>query len=190
MLGGQNCRVSCLMWKPLAMVFVICLPLLAFDTLGGRRGPWVSVSPVPIPTIVRGHRGNVEIEFHVNSGFHINSNTPSAQYLIPTTLRLDAPTDIVIGRVNYPTGLLATFPFSPNQKLSVYSGTFLVSVAVIPLSTVLPGKYMVRGVLRYQACDNASCYPPKNLPVEFEVRISRGARHHRANPAQSPHVHE
>lgn len=168
---------------------LVCLPLFAFDTLGGSRGPSVTVSPVPVTSIIRGERGKVDLEFHINPGYHINSNTPSAEYLIPTALRLDAPTDIVVGKVNYPTGRLATFPFSPRQKLSVYSGTFLLSVSVIPLSTVLPGRYMVRGTLRYQACDNASCYPPKNLPVQFEVRVSKGITHHRANPAQSPHVH-
>jgi hypothetical protein len=25
----------------------------------------------------------------------------------------------------------------------------------------------VNGTLRYQACDNASCYPPKTLPVQI-----------------------
>lgn len=149
----------------------------------------MTVSPVPTTTIVRGERGKVNVEFHVGPGYHINSNTPSAEYLIPTTLRLDAPTDVVVGKVTYPTGKLESFPFSPKQKLSVYSGTFLLSVSVIPLSTVLPGKYIIRGNLRYQACDNASCYPPKQLPVEFEVRVSKGITHYRRNPAQSPHVH-
>jgi len=60
---------------------------------------------------------------------------------------------------------------------------------VHPLHTVVPGKYEMRGVLRYQACDNAACYPPKKLPVDFEVKVLKGAAPAGKNPAQSPHAH-
>jgi hypothetical protein len=29
------------------------------------------------------------------------------------------------------------------------------------------GAHTVNGTLRYQACDNAACYPPKSLPVQM-----------------------
>jgi hypothetical protein len=55
---------------------------------------------------------------------------------------------------------------------------------------VLPGKYAFHGTLRYQACDNAACYPPKTTPVDFEVKVEKGkAATHKSNPAQSPHAH-
>jgi len=60
---------------------------------------------------------------------------------------------------------------------------------VHPLASVVPGKYGMRGVVRYQACDNAQCFPPKTLPVSFEVKVVKGATTHHANPAQSPHAH-
>ena len=28
------------------------------------------------------------------------------------------------------------------------------------------GEHTIDGSLRYQACDNAACYPPKTLPVQ------------------------
>jgi hypothetical protein len=64
-------------------------------------------------------------------------------------------------------------------------------VTVRPLASVLPGKYSLRGHLKYQACDNAACYPPRELPVEFEVKVTKaaGAGGGRRNPRQSPHVH-
>jgi hypothetical protein len=43
--------------------------------------------------------------------------------------------------------------------------------------------------MRYQACDNAACYPPKQLPVQFEVKVVKAPRATAKNPAQSPHVH-
>ena len=74
-------------------------------------------------------------------------------------------------------------------QLGLASGEFTVAVLVRPLHTVLPGKYMLRGELKYQACDNAACYPPKRLPVEFEVKVAKAVSPPKKNPAQSPHAH-
>jgi hypothetical protein len=157
--------------------------------LGASKAPSVSMSPSALTAIHAGKPGQVELRFHVTPGFHINSNTPKSEFLIPTVLKLDAPTDIVIGRVSYPAGQEMSFPFAPNEKLSVYSGTFAIGVLVRPLRGVIPTKYMVHGQLRYQACDNAACYPPKTLPVKFEIKIAKAVTPPRRNPAQSPHAH-
>src|SRR5437016_2748333 len=122
------------------------------------RAPSVSMSPAPLTSIHAGKPGEVELRFHVAPGFHINSNKPKSEFLIATALKLDAPTDIVIGRVTYPKGEELSFPFAPDEKLSVYSGTFDIGIVVRPLHDVIPTKYMVRGNLRYQACDKAACY--------------------------------
>ena len=161
---------------------------MAQDSLG-RKVPSVSLSPAPVTTAVRGRATNVELRFHVGSGFHINSNKPAAEYLIPTILKLDVPTDIVVGKITYPAGEEMSFAFAPDEKLSVYSGEFNLLVQVRPLASMLPGKYEIRGRLRYQACDKAACYPPKQLPVEFEVKVVKAPPAPKPNPAQSPHAH-
>ncbi|HZP63103.1 MAG TPA: protein-disulfide reductase DsbD domain-containing protein [Terriglobales bacterium] len=163
-------------------------PLLAQESFG-KKVPSVTMSPAGVATVTRGKSSTVNLEFQVERGFHVNSNKPSAEYLIPTILRLDPPTDIVIGKTTYPDGQEMSFAFAPNEKLSVYSGTFTVAVSVRPLASVLPSKYELRGTLRYQACDNAACYPPKTLPVKFEVKVVKAPAAPKKNPAQSPHAH-
>ena len=118
-----------------------------------------------------------------------NSNAPKDEFLIPTALKMDLPTDIVLGKIQYPAGQDVAFPFSPDTKLNVYSGDFTIDLSVHPLTSVVPGKYMMHGVLRYQACDNAQCFPPKTLPLSFEVKVVKEPATHRRNPGQSPHVH-
>jgi hypothetical protein len=155
----------------------------------GRKAPSVTMAPPSVATIVRGKAGTVELQFRIASGFHINSNTPSEEYLIPTVLKLDPPTDIVIGKITYPPGEEMSFAFAPDEKLSVYTGDFAVAVSVRPLASVLPSKYEFRGTLKYQSCDNAACYPPKQLPVAFEVKVVKAPAPPAKNPAQSPHAH-
>jgi Disulphide bond corrector protein DsbC len=153
------------------------------------KAPKVNMIPLPLTSVPRAKATTVKLDFHIPGGYHINSNAPKSEFLIPTALKMDLPTDIVLGKIEYPAGEDRSFPFSPDEKLSVYSGDFTIAVAVHPLASVVPGKYQMRGVLRYQACDNSACYPPKNLPVSFEVRVLKEPAAHRSNPAQSPHVH-
>jgi hypothetical protein len=171
----------------LALVVLAGTIVSSAQTLG--KAPTLAMAAVPLTTTPRAQPTMVNLNFRVPPGYHINSNMPKSEFLIPTALKMDLPTDIILGKIEYPVGEDASFPFSPDEKLSVYSGDFTIAVAVHPLKSVVPGKYLMRGVLRYQACDNAACYPPKNLPVSFEVKVVKEPAVHHANPAQSPHVH-
>ena len=86
------------------------------------------------------------------------------------------------------------FQFGISNRKSARGGrrkpaTVFTEQGVAMLASVLPGRYAFRGELKYQACDNASCYPPKKIPVQFEVKVVKAPPPHRKNPGQSPHVH-
>ncbi len=161
----------------------------AQDDLGPQAPP-VKMSTAPVVTAVQGKPATVPLSFRVASGYHINSNKPKSEYLIPTALKVEATTDIVIGKTTYPDGQDMSFAFDPDEKLNVYTGEFEVDVQVRPLHSVQPGKYVVRATLKYQACDNSACYPPRQLPVSFDVKIAKAPRAATKNPAQSPHAHQ
>jgi hypothetical protein len=172
------------------LALAVSLAVLATaQEIPSGKGPSVTMAPPALANIPAGESGIVTLNFRVSPGYHINSNTPHAEYLIATTLKMEPPTDIVVGKVSYPEGKDMSFPFSPDEKLSVYTGDFAVEVKVRPLHTVIPGKYAFRGKLRYQACDNAQCFPPKQLPIDFDVKIVKPKAAPKKNPGQSPHVH-
>ncbi len=160
------------------------------DLAPHAQGPAVKMAPVPLVTVIQGKSITVPLSFRVSSGYHINSNQPKSEFLIPTVLRVEPATDIVIGKTTYPEGQDMSFAFAPDEKLNVYTGDFKVDVLVRPLHSAQTGKYVVRGTLKYQACDNAACYPPKQLPISFDVKIAKAPPAPRKNPAQSPHAHQ
>ncbi|MGH9497041.1 MAG: protein-disulfide reductase DsbD domain-containing protein [Candidatus Sulfotelmatobacter sp.] len=168
---------------------IIALLTVATSLAQSGKAPSVTVAPIETVTAQRAAQTPVSLNFRVAHGFHINSNTPKSEFLIPTALRMDLPTDIVLGKIDYPAGKDLIFPFSPNEKLNVYSGDFEIKVIVHPMHSVTPGKYVMHGSLRYQACDNAQCFPPKSLPVNFDVKVVKEPARPHKNPAQSPHVH-
>jgi hypothetical protein len=175
--------------KSFLVICVVLLGTVAFAQEAPTMKPVVSMAPATVVTIAQGKSGQVALLFRVTRGYHINSNKPKSEFLIPTALKIGATTDIVIGGTTYPEGQDMSFAFAPDEKLSVYTGDFELDVNVRPLRSVQPGKYVVRGNLKYQACDNSACYPPQQLPVSFDVKIGKAAAAPRKNPAQSPHSH-
>jgi DsbC/DsbD-like thiol-disulfide interchange protein len=104
----------------------------------------------------------LELRFQVVSGYHVNSHTPKSQLLIPTVLTLQTASGVKAADLQYPQGKPYSFSFDPGDKLDVYAGDFTVKLPVV----ATPGEHTLDGTLRYQACDNASCYPPRTLPVK------------------------
>ena len=109
-----------------------------------------------------GKNAVLELRFRVKDGFHVNSHTPKSELLIPTALKLDAAAGVKAGELQYPAGKTYSFAFDPSEKLDVYAGDFTVKLPVVAVA----GEHTVNGTLRYQACDNAACYPPRSLPVQ------------------------
>ena len=151
----------------------------------------VSFEPLNTVSVNPAHPAPLRLVFHVKPGFHINSNKPLTPELIPTVVHFSLPDDVVIGRLKYPAGQLKSFPFDPTEKLSVYSGDIVITGRLIAPPHAGTGTYTVHGDFKYQACDNNACYPPKTLPIVFNVKVGSGSgsgRHAHGN-AQSPHIH-
>jgi DsbC/DsbD-like thiol-disulfide interchange protein len=106
----------------------------------------------------------------VASGYHLNDNHPSLDYLIPTEVKLELPKGLNIARLIYPQGQPRRFAFS-DQPLSVYEGTVAVGVVLHVGRKVVPGVYTLQGRLAYQACNDHACFPPTSVPLVLAVKV-------------------
>jgi DsbC/DsbD-like thiol-disulfide interchange protein len=171
------------------IAFSLFILLFAATALAQGSSPSVTVQPIDTVVVVRGGQAPLNIDLQVNKGFHVNSNKPNDELLLPTVVHLNPPQGIMIVNIQYPAGEQLALPFMGNDKLSVYSGHFAVSAEVrIPKSAAL-GTLRVHGQVNFQACDNRQCFPPKTTPLEFDVRVVKPALKKKSNytPA-SPHV--
>jgi hypothetical protein len=159
----------------------------------GAPKPRVFVDFVAANNIVvtPGHSAPVQFTFHVQDPYHINSSKPLTEELIPTQLHFSLPPDVAFGILQYPAGKLMSFPFDPSTKLSVYSGDFAIKGIVMAPGQASTGTYTVHAELKYQACDNNACYPPKKLPFAFNVKVGSGSKGvPKAHATKtSPHIH-
>ncbi len=97
----------------LAIALLCSVCVSAQDDLGPQTAA-VKMAPAPVVTAVQGKAATVPLSFRVASGYHINSNKPKSEFLIPTVLKVDAATDIVIGKTTYPDGQDMSFAFAPD----------------------------------------------------------------------------
>jgi hypothetical protein len=114
----------------------------------------------------------VALHFRVAPGMHINSHTPKDEFLIPTVFSVPGGTGVRLEGATYPAGEVITLPLDPKEKLSVYSEEFVILARL----TASPGDHLVEARLRYQACDNNACMPPRNLTVAVDVVGKTGNR--------------
>ncbi len=116
-------------------------------------------------TVAAGRPGSVALHFRVARGLHINSHTPSDDSLIPTIFSIPAGAGVKLDAASYPPGTQFALALDPKTKLSVYTGEFIVQARIV----AAPGDHLVEGKLRYQACDNNECMPPRTITVPIDV---------------------
>ncbi|MCI0403384.1 MAG: protein-disulfide reductase DsbD N-terminal domain-containing protein [Acidobacteria bacterium] len=139
------------------------------------KPPEVTATPVGRVFVAPGTAANVPLKFRLSHGYHINSNIPRSELLIPTVLTLEPSSPQVRIRLTYPKGEDVAFDFEPGRKLSVYEGEFVITARIRAARTAKPGVHTVRGTLKYQACNDRACFPPKSMPVEFDVEVAKPA---------------
>jgi hypothetical protein len=112
-----------------------------------------------------GKPSQVALHFRIAQGLHINSHTPSDDFLIPTTFSIPDGSGVRLDAATYPAGTVIALPIDPTTKLSVYTGEFIIQARIVAAA----GNHLVQGKLHYQACDNNQCMPPKTITVAIDV---------------------
>lgn len=127
---------------------------------------------VGAPAKVVGQRSQAvtaRIPISIESGFHVNSNHPPDEYLIPLKLTWTNTGALQGGEVTFPKP--STLKVA-EQSLSVFTGNFdlIAKFTVSPTATAGPG--VATGKLSYQACNDTTCFPPKkaNVSVSYQIQ--------------------
>lgn len=109
------------------------------------------------------------LPLYLRSGFHVNSNTPSDEYLIPLRLTWN-PGPLEAAGFSFPKPQMEKYSFS-EKPLSVFTGDFQIVTHFKAAANAAAGPATLTGKLRYQACNNKMCLPPKTLDVSLQIEI-------------------
>lgn len=111
----------------------------------------------------------VKLTAQLRPGYHCNSNTPSDDYLIPLRLNWTAA-PLAVSGVAYPKPQMEKYAFS-EKPLSVYTGDFEITTKFNVPASAPAGPAVISAKLRYQACTDRMCLPPKTVDVSLPVEI-------------------
>lgn len=118
-----------------------------------------------------GDKFKVAVALEVGQGYHINAHHPSLDYLIPTSVKFEAPAGIVIAEEKYPAPDHRRFEFAPETELAVHEGTLFIIAEGQTEKSIQKGSATIRALVTVQACNDSQCLAPADLTVEIPVKI-------------------
>lgn len=131
----------------------------------------LSILPPAKLTAKAGAIATAPITLHLFPGYHCNSDKPKDEYLIPLKLTWTAA-PLEVAEVVYPKPQMEKFSFSP-EPMPVFTGDFEVLTRFKVPASAAVGSAVLAGKLRYQACNDRMCLPPKTIDVSLPVDITR-----------------
>lgn len=103
----------------------------------------------------------------VQSGFHVNSDKPTDEYVIPLKLTWTGG-PLTVESIQYPKPEQIKVG---NETLTVFTGDFNIESRFTVPQQARPGSATMIGKLRYQACNNQMCLRPATADVHVPVLI-------------------
>lgn len=121
-------------------------------------------------SVTKGKAARATVVLSIPGGLHVNSSRPGSEYAIPTSVRASSK-GVRIGAVTYPRGHDRKFGFSENS-INVYEGRATFTFPVTVPTSFSGSTVRVNVTVRYQACTNEVCYPPKTKSVTLTARVN------------------
>lgn len=118
-----------------------------------------------------GGSAHAAITVRLPEGFHMNSDKPREENLIPITVSMEAIPAVA--------GAVAAFPDAQDLKqegstlpLRVFEREFAIGLQVKAAADAAAGTHRLPLRVRYQACDEKQCYLPITASLEMNVSVS------------------
>jgi len=157
------------MLKSLLLVTVVVF--LFVGTVAAQSSADVNVAGSLAPDKVKkGRIVRATVTMDIPAGLHVQSSRPLDKFLVATKLDVETPSGMQAGPISYPRALMKKLKFS-KSTVAVYEGK-----AVIRFNVTVPANYSggsgeIKGKLRFQACNDDSCFPPVTREVKMRLNV-------------------
>jgi hypothetical protein len=106
----------------------------------------------------------------IEKGWHVNANPPSPENMIPTTVTVKSQQGSRQIDAQYPAGKPIMLKDLP-EPLSVYEGEVLIRGVIEAPPDAAGTTDELEFQVRYQACNDKNCLPPKTLKLAGKIDI-------------------
>jgi thiol:disulfide interchange protein DsbD len=119
-----------------------------------------------------GSSHRIALEIRIQDRYHINSEHPAEDYLVPTSMKLSGPEGATFGKLIFPSPLVKTLSFS-ETPLEVYEGTVWIFTDITLPRSLDKTEFAISGTIEYQACDDKACLAPAELSFSQTFPVAR-----------------
>jgi len=165
----------------LAVPALLLTLLTLLTTAAGAGAAPPSLAPVPgsVPDVtylveaagIRGDSAALRVTVAIPAGWHIQSNAPLDDFLIPTVVTATGE-GVRFGAPRFPKPLMKEFPALGGQ-VALFEDTVVVRVPAWRKGAGKDPAGTVRALsksqvtLRYQACNDTQCLPPRTVAARY-----------------------
>ena len=155
----------------LRYIFPLFIILLVPVTLYAQSASDVNVSGSLAPDkIKKGRVVRASVVMDIPNGLHVQSSKPLDKFLVATKLDVETPSGMQVGPISYPRAQMRNLKFS-KKAVAVYEGR-----AILRFNVTVPANYSgssgeIKGKLRFQACNDESCFAPVTREVKMWLNV-------------------
>ncbi|HSD64962.1 MAG TPA: cytochrome c biogenesis protein CcdA [Ignavibacteriaceae bacterium] len=151
------------------LIFLVSCSFTFAQPVGGKQVIHIK-SYQSFDKVYPGSEFGIAVKVNVDSGWHINSDKPNEDFLIPSQIVIDT-TVFKLTRIAYPKPHDLKLEIS-DIPLSVWESEVYIGVLVKAPQNLTSGKYKLPINIDYQACNNMTCMPPNNIRDTLEIEIA------------------
>ncbi len=157
--------------QTVSLLFILLIPATLYSNPAPQSSSDVNVSGSIAPDKVKkGRIVRATVVMDIPSGLHVQSNKPLDKFLVATKLDVETPSGMTVGPVSYPRALMKKLKFSKSM-VAVYEGKSMVRFNITVPANYSGGSGEIKGKLRFQACNDESCFPPVTREVKMWLNV-------------------
>ncbi len=154
-------------------IILCAVAWLGMTSAAGAQLRGVKADVVPLGEADAVHAGadaRTALQITLPEGFPVQSNKARDPLLIPTQLTIDAPAGVTLAEVVFPAPVDLK-QIGADQPLAVFERSFAIGVRLRVAATTAPGEIRVPARLRYQACNETTCFAPTTANADWTLRV-------------------
>ena len=160
------------MIKILSLFVILLIPVTFYSNpVPPQSAADVNVSGSVAPDKVKkGRIVRASVVMDISNGLHVQSNKPLDKFLVPTKLDVETPSGMQVGPIQYPRPVMRSLKFSKGS-VAVFEGRAMLRFNVTVPANYSGGSGEIKGKLRFQACNDESCFPPITREVKMWLNV-------------------
>ncbi|MBW2617984.1 MAG: thioredoxin family protein [Deltaproteobacteria bacterium] len=121
-------------------------------------------------TLAAGQAAGFILVVGINPGFHLSSDKPAADWMIPTRLTLEPHPLVEVVEIVFPEATPMSLPLAEEPVL-VFDKMLLIALRLKASPDAPDGPLFLKGRLDYQACTDTACLPPAQMSFQLALNI-------------------